>query len=237
MKDKRFNVFESFDKVGLGIAVFILYMTMPMYENFFITSFGIDPTKLPTFVLTIYYIIARTVLLGLIIFAFKKIIFRDLSDLRKNHKEYFKEYLKYWFLAVGLMMISNAAITFFTNQEVASNEQAVQDMLVKFPIYTYMMAVIFAPIIEELEFRLGFRQIFKNDFIFILVSGLVFGGLHIIQSENLASELVYLIPYSIPGMIFAYVYTKSKNIFVPIGLHFIHNGLLMSLNILVLLFS
>lgn len=237
MKDKKINVFESFDKVGLGIAVFILYMTMPLYESFFISSFGIDPATIPTFVLTIYYIVARVILLGLIVFAFKRVVFKDAVDLRKNHKEYFKEYLKYWFLALGLMMVSNAAITIVTNQEVASNEQAVKEMLVKFPFYTYMMAVIFAPIIEELVFRLGFRHIFKNDFIFILISGLVFGGLHIIQSENLASELVYLIPYSIPGMIFAYVYTKSKNIFVPIGLHFIHNGLLMSLNILVLLFS
>ena len=231
------SIFENMDKVGLGFAVFILYITTPLYEAFLFKLLGINAENVPTFMITTFDIVIRVLLLGLILFAFKNVIIKDIKDLKKNHKQYFKEYLKFWFLAVFLMMASNALITIVTNQEVASNEQAVRDMLIRYPLYTYLMAVIFAPITEELVFRLGFRNIFKHDFIFILVSGLVFGGLHIIQSENLTSELVYLIPYSIPGMIFAYVYTKSKNIFIPIGLHFIHNGILMSLNILLLLFN
>ena len=35
------------------------------------------------------------------------------------------------------------------------------------------------------------------------------------DEENLI-DLLFIIPYSIPGFIFAYVYTKSKNIFIPI---------------------
>jgi membrane protease YdiL (CAAX protease family) len=51
------------------------------------------------------------------------------------------------------------------------------------------------------------------------------------------TDLLFIIPYSIPGFIFAYVYTKSKNICIPISLHFIHNGIMMSLQILLLLLN
>ena len=77
----------------------------------------------------------------------------------------------------------------------------------------------------------------SNNIIYILTSGLVFGSLHVIGSLKNLYELVYIIPYSIPGFIFAYVYIKSKNIMVPITLHFIHNGILMSLQIFILLFG
>ena len=61
--------------------------------------------------------------------------------------------------------------------------------------------------------------------------------MHVISTlENLV-DLLFIIPYSIPGFIFAYIYSKSKNIFVPISLHFIHNGIMMSLQILLLLLT
>ena len=73
--------------------------------------------------------------------------------------------------------------------------------------------------------------------IFILLSGLVFGSMHVIGSCEHLIDLLFIIPYSIPGFIFAYVYTKSKNLCVPISLHFIHNGIMMSLQILLLLLT
>ena len=88
------------------------------------------------------------------------------------------------------------------------------------------MAIIFAPILEELVFRLSFRNMFKTDIIFIIASGLFFGFMHV-SSPNSLLELIYIIPYSIPGIVFAYTLTKSKNIFVPISLHFVHNTIMM----------
>ena len=50
-------------------------------------------------------------------------------------------------------------------------------------------------------------------------------------------DILYLIPYSALGISFAYILQKTDNIFVTIGLHFMHNGILMALQVLVLIFG
>ena len=70
--------------------------------------------------------------------------------------------------------------------------------------------------------------------LFILLSGLVFGSMHVIGTCEHLIDLLFIIPYSIPGFIFAYCHVKSKNIFVPISLHLIHNSLMMILQIVLL---
>lgn len=78
---------------------------------------------------------------------------------------------------------------------------------------------------------------FTTDWLFILMSGLVFGSLHVLNSTNSLAELLYLIPYSAPGIIFAYILAKTNNILVTMGLHFMHNGILVSLQFLLLIFG
>jgi membrane protease YdiL (CAAX protease family) len=90
---------------------------------------------------------------------------------------------------------------------------------------------------EELVFRQGFRNIFGRNIVFILFSGIVFGGMHVIGNINTMADLLYLIPYSALGISFAYMLYKTDNIFVSMGFHFMHNGLLMALQVFILLFS
>jgi membrane protease YdiL (CAAX protease family) len=110
-------------------------------------------------------------------------------------------------------------------------------MFSKTPILTFMSAVIIAPLLEELVFRKSFRYMFSNNILFILFSGITFGAFHVVGSFETFFDLIYIIPYSVPGLVFAYTLVKSKNIFVPMGLHFLHNGILMSLQFLVMFFS
>ena len=102
----------------------------------------------------------------------------------------------------------------------------------KYPIYAIITAIFIAPITEELIFRLNFRNIFKNDLVFIIISGLAFGIMHFTGAKT-SEELLYIIPYSIPGFIFAYTLKKSNNIFVPISLHMIHNTLMVILQFII----
>jgi membrane protease YdiL (CAAX protease family) len=131
---------------------------------------------------------------------------------------------------------SNLIITIFTTTDIANNQESIIETLKVAPIYTFILTVFVAPILEELVFRLSFRKIFPHsNKLFIFFSGLIFGGMHVIGTSEHLVDLLFIIPYSLPGFIFAYVYTKSKNIFVPISLHFIHNGIMMSLQILLLI--
>ena len=170
-------------------------------------------------------------------YIYRKEIKKAWLDLKKNHKLYFQKYLKYWFVLLALMMISNFIILMLKPNSIAGNEEAVRQMFNDMPIYTFISAVIFAPFLEELVFRKSFRFMFSDDIVFIILSGLTFGAFHVVGNVETIFDLVYLIPYSIPGFVFAYALTKSKNIFVPIGLHLIHNGVLMALQVFIMLFS
>lgn len=134
------------------------------------------------------------------------------------------------------MMASNVLITLVTNSNIAANEEMIRENFQVSPIYVFISAVLIAPFLEELVLRLGFRYMFPSKWLFIILSGFVFGGLHVFTSAQTLVELLYIIPYGIPGLVFAYILDESDNIFVPIGLHFVHNGILMSLQFVLYLF-
>lgn len=220
----------------IGFGVLFLYLIGSALPYDFIKIFGINYNDLNIVVKQIYLIMYEICLTLIIIYIYKKDFIPNLNEFVKNIKVLFDKYIKYWFLMLGLMILSNSIITMFTTTMTSQNQQSIIDTLSKAPIYTFIITVFIAPILEELVFRLSFRKIFaRTNILFIIFSGLFFGGMHVLGSlENLV-DLLFIIPYSIPGFIFAYLYTKSKNICVPIMLHFIHNGVMMILQILLLL--
>ena len=221
-----------------GLGVILLYLIASSFPYEFLGMFGINYNNLNITLKTIYSITYEISLTLIIIYIYRKDIIPNFKDFIKNNIKYFKKYIKYWFLMLILMIGSNLIVTFFTTTDIAANQESIIDTLKKAPIYTFIITVFVAPILEELVFRLSFRKIFpKTDILFIFFSGLIFGGMHVIGTLEHLVDLLFIIPYSIPGFIFAYVYTKSKNICVPISLHFIHNGIMMSLQILLFLLT
>jgi len=224
--------------VLIGLGVIFLYLVVYMLPTEFIKLFGIDYDNLSILIKSIYLIIYETILTLIIVYIYKKDIIPNFKDFIKNNIMYFKKYIKYWFLMLILMISSNLIITLFTTTEIATNQESIVNTLKHAPIYTFVVTVLIAPILEELVFRLSFRKIFAHtDILFIFFSGIIFGGMHVIGTLEHLIDLLFIIPYSIPGFVFAYVYTKSKNICVPISLHFIHNGIMMSLQILLLMLT
>lgn len=220
----------------IGLTALFVYFTFSYLELGILNLLHIDYENMNMIFKVIYLIICETIELGILIALFYKKLKENLKDLKKNHKKYFDKYFKYWLWILGIMMVSNLFIMLVTNNTTSGNEQAVRDMLVKSPIYAYFSGVIFAPVAEELIFRRGLRNIFRNDTIFILISGLIFGGLHIITGYSGVLDLLYLIPYCTPGIVFAYILTKTDNVLIPISIHFMHNGILIALQMFTYLF-
>ena len=221
----------------IGIGVIFLYLGLYSMPANLLTMFGINYNNLNSWIKTIYLIIYEISLTLLIIYIYRKDIIPNFKDFVKNNISYFKKYIKYWFIMLGLMILSNALIIFLTPSNMAGNQEAIMENLKVAPVYTFFMTVFIAPVLEELIFRLSIRKIFTSNILFIITSGIVFGGMHIVGSYKSLIDLLYLIPYSIPGFIFAYIYTKTKNVFVPISIHFIHNGVMMLLQILLLILN
>ena len=232
IKEKNNDLKNAF----IGIIAISFYLVASSSPDIFIKLLGINYETLSSTIKSIYLIFYESFILFMLIFIYKKEFIDNLKDFLKNNKEYFKKYFKYWILIVVLMGISNYIVSFFTSNNVSENQQAIIDMLKRYPIYTFFITVITAPFIEELVFRLSIRKLFAHtDILFIIVSGLLFGSLHVIGSVQSIYDYLFIIPYSIPGFIFAYIYTKTNNICVPISLHFIHNGVMMLLQFLLLI--
>lgn len=235
IEKKTFN-FCSKHKNGLKALLAILaYIFVPQIAMWPFEIFKVNATALPYLARTVYLVLIDVLLASTLLYIYADEIINAFKDIKKNHKQYFNEYFKYWLFALGLMTVTNSIISIFVKGD-AANQEIIMEIFNRNPLYIFLSAVIFAPIIEELVYRQSFRKIFKNDWLFIMISSLIFGLAHLGAGENLLHELIFLIPYCIPGFLFAYVFVKSKNIFVPMGLHFIHNGFAMALQFFILIF-
>jgi len=105
-------------------------------------------------------------------------------------------------------------------------EDAVRAFIKDYLILSGISSVILAPFSEEITFRYAVKKIFKNKWLYIIFSGVIFGFLHAISGIETAKDLidlVYIIPYGALGSAFAYVYSKTDNICLPILGHMCHN--------------
>lgn len=228
IKEKKYELRNML----IGFGVIFLYLIASALPYDFLSFFGINYNNLNLITKQIYLILYEAGLTLIIVYIFRKDFIPNFKDFIKNTIKYFKKYIKYWFLMLGLMILSNSIITMFTTTMTSQNQQSVVETLVQAPIYTIIITVFLAPILEELVFRLSFRKIFAHtNFLFIFFSGLFFGGMHVLGSLENLIDLLFIIPYSIPGFMFAYLYSKTKNICVPILLHFVHNAIMMILQI------
>lgn len=174
--------------------------------------------------------ISETIYITFILFIYRKEYIEDLTKLKEKNISFFLKYIPLYVLGVFLMMVANIIIFKLTNVEMSQNEQSVREMLRQMPIYMSISICIFAPILEEAIFRKSIRNIFKNPIIFILISSIAFGLIHVIGDENFGIiSIINSIPYMIMGFDFAYIYYKSDNIFTTMFLHSMHNLLLLVL--------
>lgn len=84
--------------------------------------------------------------------------------------------------------------------------------------------VLLGPIVEELIFRKSLFSLFENKKLAIIISSLIFGLIHLIAEPSLASVIINLPAYLIPGLVFGYFYAKNdENILVPTIAHILSN--------------
>ena len=92
------------------------------------------------------------------------------------------------------------------------------------PILMLISTVLLAPFAEEGIFRLGLKKVIKNKYIFMVISGLLFGFMHVFPTDiGLAVALTYSITYVSMGIYLAYIYTETDNIWICIIVHAINN--------------
>lgn len=219
-------------KIILTVFLFIINMIYSSLIYTILKYLGIDILELSVNLKMFCLILIDLSFMVIMYLIYHKKINEDLKDYKNNFKEYFCFGAKYWVTGIFLMVLSNIVISIiYTSQ--SSNEEIVQSILDSYPIYMIFSASISAPFVEELMYRKSIRDIFDNKYnvLYIITSGVVFGFVHTLANVSNVMELLYIVPYGLMGGIFAYIYTKTDNILVPMSFHFIHNTLTIILSL------
>ena len=151
---------------------------------------------------------------------YKDRIINDAKNLKKDLS------LKNILIPISLFIlcfIVNAILIQLLKVE-ANNEIIVEKTLLSSPLLTIPYMCIFAPIVEEMTYRLPYK---KNK-LSIFISTLVFALLHIVYKTPI--DLIFIIPYFILSSGLSYAYFKNENILMSIIMHIINN----SINIMLL---
>lgn len=221
--------------IGIGIILFYFYFNDLLL--LFLNHIGIKPSEFNTTNQVLYLLSVTFFMLCTMILIYHKELKKDLKNFKNSFKEYFNEYKKYWLIMLFLMTLSSWFVSHFTN-DISQNETLIRNTMksnIPYFIYTCISCSLIAPIMEEIVFRKSIKKIIPTKYLFIIVSGLLFGSMHVLGLVENPVDYLYILPYSMPGFVLAYTYEKSQNIFVPIGIHFFHNTILLIIQILLML--
>lgn len=221
----KHNENKSFlEKALLCFKTFGLVLLLLLGPSLFASLFASNLQNLSLLSRVFISLAANLIILGILFWIYRDTLIKDFKNyFNRNITEHMELSFKYWLAGFIVMIISNFIITIITNGGIAANEESVRELIDIAPLYMIFDVAIYAPLTEELIFRKSIRDFISTKWVYILVSGLIFGGLHVISSITSYIELLYLIPYSALGIAFAALYSKSDNIFSSICMHALHN--------------
>lgn len=194
------------------LIAFIICLGILLFGSKIITKF---------WMLIVFYVVILSLMIG----AFYKQLIHDFKIFKSYFKEYFVLILKTWGKALVLIMITTIIIQIITNTTQANNQIALQNSFNSNPVFIAILAMFYAPIAEELMFRGVFRKFIKNKKLFVIVSGVVFGLMHVIDDSKTLAEFSYVFVYSILGIYLAGIYARTNNLCTNIFMHFMQNTL------------
>lgn len=198
------------------IAIYILIKDTSLLRVLFSTKGSITRVLLISFA-------SDLIILCIAIFALKDIVKRDIKIFKDNAKVYLK-YLLPRFLKFLLVyfIVSTVCSNLLLNGQQSENQEIVNVL----PIwYLITNAVIIGPILEEFVYRGILRRFISNKKFFIIFSAIIFGISHIIFEENFVNAIVNMIPYSVIGGFFAYIYVSTENLTNNILCHMVYNSI------------
>lgn len=173
-------------------------------------------------------IIGRMCAVVLIALLYYKDLKKEFKELKNKIGSKIGVSFKYYGIGIATMMISNL-ILLIIFKDISTNETQVRELLVANPLPMMFTISILAPLTEELTFRKSLSPLFKNKWLFALVSGLLFGLGHLMVDFTSGNfqiyRLLYLIPYGALGFAFALMNRENKTTFSSIGIHCLHNFL------------
>lgn len=149
-----------------------------------------------------------------------------LDERRKSFrcfKKRIKNYVRFFISALSNSLILQFGLAIISSKIVASavspNQQSILDMPL---IQQAVLAVIYAPVVEEVVFRLVLRRLISNELLFLFMSGMIFGLLHVISAlfeYSIIETFAFSLPHIGVGLFISYLYVCTNSIQVCISIH------------------
>lgn len=215
--------------IGLSIIATIVYFIIGL----FVDVSTLEPLQTTKLLGAVNFTCYAIICISLLAVLGKSVIvklFNQFKDLNKIGKG-----LMYGFILLGSSIVYNLIVLliypdFGTNQ----NQNAVVDMIQNIPVLSFFSVAIFAPLAEEITYRLCLTGTIakKSKIIAIVVSSVLFGLIHsafidlsflTMTKEEIINEVVALPSYVISGLVMAIAYTKEDSLAVSITAHFTNN--------------
>ena len=95
----------------------------------------------------------------------------------------------------------------------------------KLPFYSVIAMIITGPLIEEIVFRLSFKENIKNKYLYYFLTVSIFAGIHVLNGISSPLDLLYIFPYGSMAISLSYILDKTDNIFASSVVHACHNAL------------
>ncbi|MBQ3021400.1 MAG: CPBP family intramembrane metalloprotease [Bacilli bacterium] len=197
--------------------------------------FNIDLTTISTKGLVIYQLVLSLIMFSILLLIYFKDIKKDFKKLKGNIKSsiwyIIKTFIIFMIVKYIVSFISVLIMTllgFDTTSFTSVNQNLIQDYIKVAPILMVFTTSFLGPFYEEILFRLGFKKVLGKGIWFVIISGFIFGVMHVFPLEEgipLALGIVQSISYVTMGIFLAHIYNKTDNIFLSIGVHFLNNFL------------
>lgn len=168
-----------------------------------------------------------TLIIAFVLFYVNRKNFKEnFIVFKKAPKRHFTYILLGFVLAYASLIVANVIMDLIGVSGTSQNELAIQSMFSKdiiSMVSLFLLLVIFTPIVEETVFRKSIYGLVRpslGDKGAIIISGLIFGLLHVVGH----GDFIQIIPYAFMGLSFSYIYYHSnRNIYVVIAIHALNN--------------
>lgn len=153
--------------------------------------------------------------------------FKNLNNLGKG--------LMYGFILLGSSVIYNLIVLLiYPDFGSNANQNTVVEMIKMYPVLSFFSVALFAPIAEEITYRLGLAGTIakKSKVLAIVVSSLLFGLIHSafidlsflsMTKQEIINEAIALPSYIISGLVMGIAYIKEDSLAVSITAHMTNN--------------
>ena len=220
----------NWKQIGKGfLFLFLFYLFLPNIVAFL---YGlIFPLDQPIHVI-LATLLSYVLMLLFLVFHYRDSLKKEATVYFGHFKDLFKVSFVTWLKALLFMMITNLLVIQIAGG-IAENESTNRSIISLYPIFSCITMIGLGPFMEEMLFRKGFKDAFKNETMFCFFTAFLFGFAHVSGILDFSSidafvqsipQLLFIIPYGGIGYFFAKSYCDTNTIFTSTVTHMMHNA-------------